>query len=343
MVEQIWNDPQIYRIRVDLPDNPLRWLNVYVLRSGGRSLVVDTGFNRPECRQSLWRGLEELGLDLENTALFLTHLHSDHVGLVWDFVERKIPVYMGRREHNFYDGLVRRTEGMPLDEQFAAEGFPPEQLALQATGNQGRAYAPRPGFPVCDVEDGEVLSLGEIPVKAICTPGHTPGHMVLYLPEQQILFSGDHVLFDITPNISVWPGVDHPLEDYLASLRSIRSLPVRLTLPAHRGGGEGLEERVDQLLDHHRQRLEEIQAAVAARPGSTAYEIAGRISWSARGLGWAQFPPHQRWFAMGETLAHLHLLADRGQLAGREEEGVIRYEPLPASAPTSAAGQEGLS
>ena len=268
MVEQIWKEPQIYRIRVDLPDNPLRWLNVYVLRSGVQSLVIDTGFNRVECREALWKGLEELKLHPSHMALFLTHLHSDHTGLVWDFVERKIPVYMGRKEHCYYAGLQRMGTGIPLEKDFSAEGFPEDLLALQNTENQGRFYAPKPGFPVCDVEDGEVFTLGTTVVKAICTPGHTPGHMVLYLPEQQILFSGDHILFDITPNISVWPGVNHSLADYLDSLRMVRGLPVRLTLPAHRGAGESLDRRVDQLIDHHRQRLEEIYCAAAARPGS---------------------------------------------------------------------------
>lgn len=327
MVEQIWKEPQIYCIRVDLPDNPLRWLNAYVIRSGAHSLVIDTGFNRPECRAALRQGLEELELDPERTGLFLTHLHSDHTGLVWDFVERNIPVYMGRREHRYYTGLQQNGARRVQEKEFSAEGFPQDILARQATENQGRFYAPKPGFPVREVEDGECFMLGGTAVKAICTPGHTPGHMVLYLPQQQILFSGDHILFDITPNISVWSGVDHPLADYLASLRMIRDLPVRLTLPAHRATGESLERRVDQLIDHHRKRLEEIRSAAVARPGSTAYEIAGHIHWSARGLGWTAFPPHQKWFAMGETMAHLHQLVDQGQLARGEQDGTIRYFP----------------
>lgn len=75
--------------------------------------------------------------------------------------------------------------------------------------------------------------VGEYEVKAFCTPGHTPGHMVLYLPEQQLLFSGDHVLFDISPNITSWPEVEDSLGDYLESLKRLRNLPVQAVFPAH--------------------------------------------------------------------------------------------------------------
>ena len=50
-------------------------------------------------------GIEEIGLDLANTALFLTHYHSDHIGLVWDFVEQGVPVYTGRVDYDYYSML----------------------------------------------------------------------------------------------------------------------------------------------------------------------------------------------------------------------------------------------
>lgn len=73
MIQQVYSHPDIYRIRVDLPDNPLQYLNAYVIKGPSGNLVIDTGFNRPECKRALDRGLQELGIRLQSdTALFIT-------------------------------------------------------------------------------------------------------------------------------------------------------------------------------------------------------------------------------------------------------------------------------
>ena len=202
-----------------------------------------------------------------------------------------------------------------------------EGLSLQSGGNHARLYAPKGVYPATLLEGGEILHVGEVSIQVIHTPGHTPGHMVLYLPREQLLFSGDHILFDITPNIGVWMGVPDALADYLASLEKIRSLPIRQTFPAHRGQKGDVYQRIDALLEHHQHRLEEIAGAVRDYSGSTAYELAGHISWSARGLGWEQFPPNQKWFAVSETLAHLYYMERRGQVIRRAAGDLFVYTP----------------
>jgi len=329
MVTKVWENPDVFNIQIELPQNPLRSLNVYVIATPEQNLLIDTGFNRYECCSALWAGVRELGLDLKRTSVFLTHFHSDHTGLAGDFVERGCPIYMGRIDYQYLDGMKSGEHLSAIEGLYRREGFPEEVLAQQATGNQGRRYGVSKMFPANLVEDGTVLPLGGLEVRCIHTPGHTPGHMVLYLPKEQLLFSGDHILFDITPNISVWDGVPHSLADYLASLEKIRALPVRAAFPAHRNWEGDVCRRVGELLEHHKARLEEIRAAVEQRPGSTAYEIAGRITWSARGLGWEQFPPHQKWFAMGETLAHLDYLTDHHQVRRVRGGAVTTYEPEP--------------
>lgn len=327
MVTKLWNDPEVFCINVPLPDNPLRNLNSYVIRTLEHSLIIDTGFNRPECRDALWTGITELKLDLSKTSLFLTHYHSDHIGLVWDFVNLGIPVYMSRSDYEYYHML--QSGGLfAMEKAFINEGFPAEQMVLQSMENQGRKFAPKPGFPVRKVEDGDALPAEGLELRAIRTPGHTPGNMVLYLPQSELLFSGDHILFDITPNISMWPQIANPLSDYIASLQKIRKLPTRTAFPAHRTSGPDTHRRIDQIIEHHNQRLAEIYQAVVVHPGYTAYDLAGQIKWSARGLGWEQFPPHQRWFAMGETLAHLHHLVEKELLIRVAEEETIRYYPI---------------
>ena len=328
MVEQVWSSPTVHCIKVGLPQNPLRNLNVYVICTPERNLVIDTGFRRPECRSALWEGIGELGLDLSRTSLFLTHLHSDHTGLVWDFVERGVPIYMGRVDWDYLSGSDQRIKWAGMEERFGREGFPPECLAQQGEGNQARLYAAAPGFPAVTLEHGGRIPMEDLEVTALHTPGHTPGHMVLYLPQEQLLFCGDHILFDITPNISVWNQAPNSLKDYLNSLDAIDELPIRAAFPAHRAGGrepDAAHRRIKELKAHHAKRLEEIYQAVAAAPDNTAYQVAGKITWSVRGLPWEEFPPHQRWFAMGETLSHLDYLTEEKRISRIEQAGCAVY------------------
>lgn len=340
MVTKVWDDPAVFSIQVDLPQNPLRYLNVYVIMTPEQNLLIDTGFNRMECREALWNGIRELNLDLGKTSVFLTHLHSDHTGLAEDFALQDCPIYMGRIDYCYLKGMKAGSHLSAVEELFRQEGFPAEQLARQGLENQGRQYSVAQMFPALLVDDGSIIRLGDLEVQCVHTPGHTPGHMVLYLPKEQLLFSGDHVLFDITPNIAVWHGVPHSLEDYLSSLEKIRSIPIKATFPAHRHGESDVYQRIDALQAHHRERLEEIRQVVESHPETTAYQIAGLISWSTRGLGWEQFPPHQKWFAMGEALAHLRYLQDHKQILRNERSELARYAPIFSAKNTRKRGPQ---
>lgn len=79
MVNEVY--PNIFLNEIPLPKNPLKSINSYIVKSESRNLVIDTGFNTPECQNELMRGLEELNLDLKKTELLITHMHTDHSGL----------------------------------------------------------------------------------------------------------------------------------------------------------------------------------------------------------------------------------------------------------------------
>lgn len=326
MIHKISSDPEIYSIYVELPDNPLKNLNSYVLCSEGENLIIDTGFNRPECHKSLWEGIRELNLNLEKTSLFLTHLHSDHIGLAGDFAKLGCKIYMNGIDYDYFREIKSGNVWPYMESWFIEEGFPEEEMRLQKTGNQARLYEPEEVFPAVTVSDGTEFTIGKEQCRCIHTPGHTPGHMVLYLPQRQTIFAGDHILFDITPNISVYKSERQTLALYLDSLRKIRDLPVRRILPAHRTCNLNVKERIERLLAHHVERLTEIGYTVRQYPGSSAYEIASKITWSARGREWHEFSPNQKWFAMGETLAHLQYLLDKNIIAAQYVGGTKIYE-----------------
>lgn len=328
MIEQVYHQPDIFRIFVPLPDNPLKNLNCYVLISKGEFLIIDTGFNRPECREALFGGLTELGIDYSHARLFLTHLHGDHCGLAEYLTDKAVPAYMNAIDYAYLCQNLKGNNWQRMEKCFLQEGFPAEEIARQLKGNQARLFSPSKCFPAYTVQDGDMFTVGDYQLKCLHTPGHTPGHTCLYLEKEKILFSGDHVLFDITPNISIWLNVPASLEDYMNSLKKLKPLDVTCTLPAHRECIGNIHERIDTLINHHHERLQEILTAVANHPNCTAYETAGRITWSARGRAWEAFSPNQKWFAMGETLAHLKWLLDRGYITQNEKRQYLACRRL---------------
>lgn len=317
--------PGLWTFPIVLPDNPLKWLNCYVIKpeEGGRGLLIDTGFNRPECLEALLSGIEALGLGPDNTDVFITHAHADHVGCAGALYERGYRILMGRTDREI-EQLMRSSSG-DFGSRSLAEGMTEEILTFTSTRNQGRNFRST-AFEARLLEDGDELRYGDFTLRCLLMPGHTPGHMCLYEAEKGIIFLGDHVLFDISPNIIAWPWMEDSLSVYMASLRRIREYPVKLALPAHRARGSvSMAERIDVLLAHHELRLAEAEAAIAETPGMTAYEIAGHMTWKIRASSWDDFPPGQKWFAFWETLAHLDCLIGRGRIERRMENGWARY------------------
>jgi glyoxylase-like metal-dependent hydrolase (beta-lactamase superfamily II) len=164
------------------------------------------------------------------------------------------------------------------------------------------------------MEDGDLADFPGWQLRAVHTPGHTPGHLCFAEERTGLFFSGDLVLPRITPNISTTAdGEGNPLGSYLTSLAAVRGRRPTEVLPAHEWRFTGLAERVDQLTGHHEQRLAELLAAVRAHPRSTPWELAAHLTWSRP---WEQYERRMRIFAVTETDAHLRLLAARGLVVG---------------------------
>lgn len=328
MIEEIC--PNLYRIVVPLPDSPLKEINSYTLTSdtqnGGRNLVIDTGMNRPECREVLEAGLLDIGVDLQRTDFLATHLHADHQGLISTLMTSGSLAYMGALDTpSFRSGSTDTwsKDGF-MGNYGGRSGFPAEDLQTSMQNHPGFKYSSKSGVDYIDLNEGDNFVVGDFNLEIIHTPGHTAGHVCLYDREKRIFFSGDHVLGDITPNIATWSDDGDPLADYLTSLEKVSSLDVALCLPGHRTPIEDFPKRIDELIEHHRERADEILQILRKEPHN-AYDTAGKMTWSIRARSWAEFPVMQRWFATGEAIAHLQYLEGRGQVQHREENGQIVF------------------
>lgn len=312
--------PGLFRIKVPLPESPLKFLNSYVIK-GERNLVIDTGLNRPECRQALTGGLDELGVDLNESDFFITHLHADHFALMPEIITPSSRVYFNRPEAEV---LEAGTDWQLLLEYGLLNGFPEEEQQKAFKNHPARRFGTKWIPELNVIEDGQALTVGDYNFTCLSTPGHTLGHTCLWEADKKILISGDHVLGDITPNIVCWWEGRDPLGEYLASLERVLVLGAELVLPGHRSLIHDLPGRIAQLKEHHKQRLREIQGIL---PGQNlnAYDIASRMSWDIKCDSWQEFPPAQKWFATGEALAHLRHLELRGQAARSMPQGIYLY------------------
>jgi len=318
----------LWRLEIPLEGNPLKNLNSYLIL-GKRNLLIDTGFRWESCRKAMEQELAQLQVDLEKTDIFVTHLHSDHAGLAPRLIRPGCKIYIGAIDGPEIEDFMSDDNWRALYAAYVKDGFSWQEIDHLWDSNPAQEAAPDRWDQICYVEDGDVLEYGGCRLHCILTPGHTPGHICLYEPERKWLISGDHVLFHISPNICRWTAMPDALGSYLESLQKVRDLPVERILPAHRAETGGLAVRVDELTAHHLRRIENAWQTVRDEPGLTAYEIAGRMRWRIRSRSWEDFPLTQKFFAVGEALAHLDYLEVRGRVERREEQGNYRYYIVP--------------
>lgn len=326
MVEKVFKN--VYRIVVRLPKNPLKELNSYVICGEQRNLIIDTGFNNPESLADLKAGIFELGLDMSKTDLLFTHFHVDHVGLVHQIEDlaresgnKDFKIYMSRIDKAVADTFTAEENNWNVQlARFLAEGFPEKELEEVYANHPAQRQKQPENYEIVPLEDGDIVRVSNIELKVMITPGHTPGHLCLYYEDEQIFFSGDTVLFDITPNISFWPGSTAALGEYFLSLLKIKKLPVKLCLPGHRAISSDLNGRIDDLLKHHEERLQEVIDILKENPASTGYDVTKAMHWDIRAKDWSEFPAGQKWFAVGEAVAHIDFLVETNVVLKTEKE-----------------------
>lgn len=321
-VKLVHRNPDVHCIRVPLPNNTLRSVNSYVVRDGGDTLVIDTGFDAPESYEALVGGFAELGFAAKDARLFVTHAHPDHYSLAAKLGCRTVYMHEDAfREVGFViDGTCDRIQFDTALEM----GFSAEAARTINEVSPLRHQSGKEPFEPALIDEGDVLRVGGYSFRAILTPGHAQGHLCLYEPDCGLLFTGDHILFDISPNISHWSWSGDTLADYLASLQKVRDVPVRCALPAHRNPGDAIAPRVDELLAHHEARSKECLDAIALHGSQNACEIARHLSW-ARGTRFDDMDPTQQLFAAGEVRAHAEHMVRKGLMRRERDGSAIRY------------------
>ena len=316
----------IWQQQIPLRGNPLKELNCYIIKGENRNLVVDTGFNQAEGRELLLGALEELGCDLDQTDVFLTHLHVDHSGLVGAIKNPNNKAYTSASDGAMVNAPFRKASDK------GPEIVIPRDVRMGFSADDGDVAGSLPAvFNRTDVEidfttvaEGDVIDIGGFTFTVVDFAGHTPGQVGLYEPTKKILFPGDHILGKITPNITFWSFEFDALGTYMQNLKKAREMDVDYLFAAHRFYVENHAERVDQLLAHHDRRLAEVLDILSSGE-KTVYQVASDMKWDFAGGNFLEFPVTQKFFAAGEAMSHLEHLLFQGKVQREERESVLYY------------------
>lgn len=305
--------PGILWARLPLPFR-LNHVNVWLLEEDHGWTVVDTGCATPEIIAA-WTALLAGPMGGRPvTRVIATHGHVDHIGLSGWMVSRFDADYVG----TFAEWIWARLSHMhdvpgsasAHHDYLVRNGFD-DAAAARLVKSRGRFVdlsSPVPGS-ITEIRDGETIRMAGRDWRVIVTRGHAFEHASFHDAHSGLLIAGDHLLPRISPVIAVYemmPKAD-PLEDYLASFPQFDGVADgTLILPSHGSPYYGVRTRIEQLRQHHRQRLE--ATAECLRQPRTAVELARDMFPHIEG-------PDNIGFALGETLAHVNHLLLKGVVA----------------------------
>jgi glyoxylase-like metal-dependent hydrolase (beta-lactamase superfamily II) len=320
--------PGIHEIFLPLPMRPTI-VNVYLVNCGAEWALIDTGMNTADSVAALEDALAQVGIKIEDLTVILgTHHHVDHFGASATLKRRShAKTYLHKLEVERVNHML--TLGPPAARPeaqsfFLGHGFPIDRYPLEGMrpvwiGTDMYNPVPQPDEYL---RDGDVITVGERQFEVVWTPGHAPGHSVIYLRKEKVMVVGDHLLPKITPHVGVYPsGPANPLNDFLNSQRKVQNFDVETVLPAHGAVYHDHRHRANQLIEHHRYREAEILDLVKHEP-HTAFEIAQEV------FGDEDRPIFHVMAATFETLAHLEFSRGEGRARRTEHAGRIVWQAV---------------
>jgi len=306
--------PGILWLRMPLPF-ALDHINLWLIEEDNGYVLVDCGYGDAATRALWQRHFETTLAERPIGSIVVTHCHPDHLGNAAWLAERyACIVTMTQGEYLAAHALLAEIGGYgPGDVQalFARHGMAPEHVAaLAAKGNRYRRGVPQAPHSFARMVGGDDIALGGRAWRVIAGYGHSAEHAALACEASRVLIAGDMLLPKISTNVAVWPGEPDadPVQRFLDSLAAFETLPPdTLVLPSHGPPFRGIAARVAQLRAHHAQRLDELHVGLAkASAPQSAHDVIPLLFRRELDL-------HQRFFAMGEAIAHLNHLWREGR------------------------------
>lgn len=299
----------VFELRLPIPfEDGL--VNVYLFADGGEADLLDCGMNSQESVEIIREALKVLAVR-RLRRLVVTHIHPDHYGAAGTFAggDGLADLYIHRLEvpmvHPRYvelEQLVKEVRNWLL-----VNGVPVQEAEILSNSQRALSQVVKTAEPAVQLDGAEMIAMGRRHLRVEWTPGHSPGHVCLFDSSERILFAGDDLLPDLSPNIGLHPqSTPDPLHDYLEGLERLVALDPAVVMPAHGRPFHEAKSRVAALTAHHRRRLEQI-VEIVGREEKTGWQVALDL-WGPRDQ------LYEKRLALQEGLAHLQALAVDGLL-----------------------------
>jgi glyoxylase-like metal-dependent hydrolase (beta-lactamase superfamily II) len=311
---------KIYKIELPIPF-PMKTTNVFFIDDHPRTLV-DTGIKTDASLEALEKGLEGIGFSFRSIErILITHGHIDHYGQAKKLSSLTgAPIYIHPKEYGRIRSMIH-SFGF-LKSILLRNGIP-DAMANQAIRFiQSAQKMADPLEEAFFLEEGSSLPFSSMTWKTIHCPGHSPGLICFYWPEKKAMFTGDHLLKEITPNpVLNVPDRKKPLrypslKEYLTSLEKIDKLDLSILFPGHGEIVDDPKSLIQKIFDHHKERTDHILSFLSQKE-KTPFEIAMNL--------FPGVPPFEIFLGISEAVGHLEILKEEGKVKMTEREGKDYY------------------
>ncbi len=309
----------IFKIEIPVPFGA-KYVNAYLIDSEVLGLI-DPGPKTSKAINALDKGLKKLGLSLEDVErLVFTHRHVDHIGMgnrIKAISRAETYIHESEKDaaSNFYEEFDEVVESILAP--IAEAGVPPH-IANRMPEYYGAIKK------VCEpveinktLKDGDALDFGGISLGVIHCPGHSRGSICLHDNERKLLFTGDHVLKEITPNPFV-SGLSEKatLKRYLDSLGKVEKLEVNVGLPGHGDLIYDVPSVIGNLFKHHEERKKLVMEILKRGP-KTPYEVSKEM--------FGKLPISETLLGLAEAAGHLEGLVSENKVESFKKGNLVYF------------------